>query len=56
MIGFERSWYDRYDLNYKDFTRHMMEKLEQRKGMKLERVTAEHLKEKSPHVHLAIKA
>lgn len=56
IIGFHRDWYDKYQINYKDLVRHIMRSLEERKGMKLEWVAAEHLKETSPHAHVAIKS
>ncbi|MDD9309788.1 hypothetical protein PUS82_00385 [Cytobacillus firmus] len=56
IIGFQREWFDRYGLNYKELVRHLMERFEERKGMKLDWVAAEHLKEKSPHTHIAIKS
>lgn len=56
VIGFQREWFERYGVNYKDLVRHLMERLEERKGMQLDWVAAEHLKEKSPHSHVAIKS
>ena len=56
IIGFQREWFDRYGVNYKELVRHLMSRLEERKGMQLDWVAAEHLKEKSPHAHVAIKS
>ncbi|MFB9749897.1 hypothetical protein, partial [Leifsonia shinshuensis] len=56
IVGFHREWYERYNVDYKDMTRYIMRKLEQEKGVKLDWVAAEHLKETSPHVHIAIKS
>lgn len=55
-IGFHRDWYERYEMNYKNLTRYIMHRLEERKGMKLDWVAAEHLKDTSPHAHIAIKS
>lgn len=55
-IGFSRNWYERYGIDFKNFTRHVISKLEERKGIKLEWVAAEHQKEESPHVHIVIKS
>jgi len=56
IIGFHRDWYDRYEIDYKALTRYIMERLEVRKGFRLDWIAAEHLKETSPHVHVAIKS
>lgn len=56
IIGFQREWFDRYGVDYKDLVRHVMGRLEERKGIKLDWVAAEHLKETSPHAHVAIKS
>lgn len=56
IIGFHREWFDRYNMEYKELTRHIMKGIEERKGVKLDWVAAEHLKENSPHVHVAIKS
>lgn len=56
IIGFHREWFDRYNMEYKELTRHIMQGIEERKGVKLDWVAAEHLKENSPHVHVAIKS
>lgn len=55
-ISFKQEWYDRYNIDYKDLTRHVMKYLEEKKGMKLEWVAAQHLKEGHPHAHVAIKS
>lgn len=56
VISYNEQWYDRYNIDYKDMTRHIMKFVEDRKGVKMDWVAAEHYKEGHPHVHIAVKA
>lgn len=56
IISLKQEDYEKYDRDFKDVARHVVNRLEERKDMKLEWVGAVHLKEGHPHTHLVIKS
>lgn len=56
VISYKQEWYDKYGIDYKDLTRHIMKYIEEKKGIKLDWVAAQHLNSGHPHVHIAIKS
>lgn len=56
VISFRGEDFERYGVDMKEMTREFMQSLQERKGLKLEWVASAHMKEKQPHVHIAIKS